>query len=299
MDDFYQIKGGDYRPVATHISLEEKDPKLHAILAYLESLGLKKYFQYEVTNEQSPTAIRIRLGWDPTPAQIKKAKYFRLRASVIHSVGHLLRIDENNMPHIAAHREEERSGDGVALVKQAHVVTAEFVEAFQKAGLKGLQTREIQWYRELPSQTRFVRFERVEPVKPFQGRRWLTSHVVMPPCLTPRRYTSGPLIGHLLGPEEAPHYELAWDLGGLAPPIFRFNRLAVEAMGDFDLAITREKSRPVWLHDQNAYREPYVPDERWEPEIIVSQRFREWIKKSGLPGCRKLDFDLVELVDAG
>jgi hypothetical protein len=170
-------------------------------------------------------------------------------------------------------------------------ITPEFLEKSRQSKLIGLSDFEIQWYQQCPQES----FQSATPVPPLRGMRRLWSDSVLPPCLTPRRYTDGPLIGHLLKPDESPEYEHSWDEGGIAPALLRFPRKAVEALGPFDIAVTREKR----LQLNYFYETKTKETGSWVPEFIVSRRFRDWIRNVGFKGSRKLCFDIVELVNEG
>lgn len=56
-----------------------------------------------------------------------------------------------------------------------------------------------------------------------------------------------------------------WDSGGYRPPEIHYRREEIDALGEFDIALTREMigGRPQWYH----------------PDVIVSQRFRRVLMK--------------------
>lgn len=104
---------------------------------------------------------------------------------------------------------------------------------------------------------------------------WQFGHkIVMPPCLLPRQGVDR--LDYVEGEPNGAY----WDDAGYVPPELRFRRDAVEAMGDFDVARTREK---VGFHAGH-----------YRSEVIVSQRFREVLEKAKIT---TIDYVPVRLVD--
>ncbi|MBK8036916.1 MAG: hypothetical protein IPK22_07230 [Verrucomicrobiaceae bacterium] len=100
------------------------------------------------------------------------------------------------------------------------------------------------------------------PEKAAKGLFRLCSSVTMPKCLTPivdSGYTDVTTL------PEAEVQDRQWYNGGYLPAEMSFRRNEVEALGQFDVAITQELvgGFPRWYH----------------PEVIVSQRFRQVLLK--------------------
>ena len=158
-------------------------------------------------------------------------------------------------------------------------ISKEFIERFQAAGLGGAVFLPLEWCSYAGRSDVLD-----EPIR----THWLSAVKEMPRCLTPRVGFSGDLAGvHFWDNEEllkhaVPHMQCGWDDGGRTDFTLRFRRKEVEALGDFDVARTWE-----WIH--------LVGNEnpRWFPQLIVSQRFRQWARKQRY----KLHYGLCELVD--
>ncbi len=104
---------------------------------------------------------------------------------------------------------------------------------------------------------------------------WQFGHkVVMPRCLLPRQDDDG--SDYVDGVSHAAY----WDDGGYLPPELRFVRREVEALGKFDIARTKEK----------AGNNPPLS----RSEVIVSQRFREFLEKAKI---KTIEYVPVRLID--
>lgn len=100
------------------------------------------------------------------------------------------------------------------------------------------------------------------PEKAAKKLHRLRSSITMPKCLTP--IVDGRYIEITTLPE-AEVQSRDWYDGGYRPPEMTFRRHEVEALGQFDVALTQEVvgGFPRWYH----------------PEVIVSQRFRQVLLK--------------------
>jgi hypothetical protein len=115
-----------------------------------------------------------------------------------------------------------------------------------------------------------------------RGGGWLGADLEMPKCLTPFKWLHGPNVGELAPADITDVYpERTWDGAGRMEPILKFRRSEVAKLGEFDVAHTLEKSR------KSPAAGCYLP------ELIVSQRFRQWVSKNHY----KIRFAPVELVD--
>ena len=104
---------------------------------------------------------------------------------------------------------------------------------------------------------------------------WQFGHkVVLPGCLLPRQGVHG--LDYLEGDQTGAY----WDEGGYEPQELRFHRREVEALGEFDVARTKEKIG--------------INSGHYRAEVIVSQRFREVLEKAGI---KTIDYVPVRLVD--
>lgn len=139
--------------------------------------------------------------------------------------------------------------------------TLGFVDALHDAGMKEARWDEVHYYN--PSKV----------IKPIGV---LSSDIQMPSCLTPLQGDRG----ELWTPDGQPgHTSASWDDEGHFPPELKFERSAVEAMGAFDIAITREQTGPhpgLYCHT-----------------LVVSQRFREFVEQRKV---RNANFVPVKLI---
>ena len=160
-------------------------------------------------------------------------------------------------------------------------VSPEFVEAHEAAGLRGATFHPIRWIPRL----------RVKQPLPAPVRtRWMGSSIEMPPCLTPRVGVHRDLCGvRFHSNEELVRLEgrsvvCCWDDDGELYYTLRFRRSEVAALGEFDVARTYE-----WVYPIPVGR----PNQRWFPQLIVSQRFRAWAGKRRY----RIRYGPCELVD--
>jgi hypothetical protein len=112
------------------------------------------------------------------------------------------------------------------------------------------------------------------PTTPEDGRAYkkplweLSSSIVLPPCLTPRQAAhDGSDV--IRTDDETRKLCLQWDDRGRIPAVLRFLRKEIEALGPFDIAVTREGTGegPPWM---------------WAPAVIVSPRFRRVMAELGV-----------------
>lgn len=104
---------------------------------------------------------------------------------------------------------------------------------------------------------------------------WQFGHkVVMPACLLSRQGVDR--LDFVEGERNGAY----WDDAGYVPPELQFRRSEVEAMGKFDVARTREK---VGFHGGH-----------YRSEVIVSQRFREFLEKTKI---KTIEYVPVRLSD--
>ena len=139
-----------------------------------------------------------------------------------------------------------------------HFVAAERIRpAFE--GLRGLEWRPVVWDEAEKAMVTFYE---------------ISSTLTMPPCLTP--LVAYPISG-----------DLWYDEPGYHPPELAYDRTAVEAMGEFDIAWTREATGMV--------------DPRFEmsfgPSLIVSQRFRQQLHPLSQMDGYNITYHPVRLVD--
>lgn len=278
----------------THFTLSPQGPVTKAIFDLLSKAGVSPKFQSELEVENSEKYFTVRTGWDASSRQVQEAEYFQITSLVYDSsnVGTLLGMDADHLAHISASKEQwKRPQELAELRERLFVVSDRFRQRFKEAALIGLKLHDISWYYQAPGHG----WNEVDPIDDPRGRKWMGSSVRMPPCLTPRRYTQGPLVGKIVK-EKKPKHHHCFDSEGLAPAILRFSRAAVEELGEFDVAVTRECT-----HQTKEYMGPNEPSvfcdaDYWLPDVIVSRRFKDWFTKSGLHGCRHVDFRIVELV---
>ena len=139
-----------------------------------------------------------------------------------------------------------------------HLVVAERIRPVF-AGLRGLELRPVVW--DHPEKVKSAFYE-------------ISSTLTMPPCLTP--LVAYPISG-----------DLWYDEPGYEPPELAYDRTAVEAMGEFDIAWTREATGMV--------------DPRFElsfgPSLIVSQRFRQQLHPLAQMDGYNITYHPVRLVD--
>lgn len=285
---------------SAHFRLAPEAPSLKSIFDLLAEAGVTPKFQYELPLKNSEKHFTVRTGWDPSPRQVQEAEYFQIIAPSkitpicrdLNYVGKLLGIDPDHLAHISAGREQwKRPQELAELRERLFVVSDRFRQRFEQAGLIGLKLHDISWYYQAPGHG----WNEVDPIDDPRGRKWMGSSVRMPPCLTPRRYTEGPLVGKIVK-EKKPKHHHCFDSEGLAPAILRFSRAGFEELGEFDVAVTRECT-----HQTKEYMGPnessgFCDADYWLPDVIVSRRFKDWFAKSGLQGSRHVDFRIVELV---
>lgn len=278
----------------TLFRVSSESPVVEKVFNLLAKVGLTPKFQDYLHPREREKHFAVRTSWHPTQKQLKSTEYFQITALWRNSsnVGKLLGMDPDHLAHISADSEQWRRPTELAeLRERLFVVSDLFRQCFELAGLVGLKLHDITWYY----QARWHGWDEVDPIEDPRRRLWMGSSVRMPPCLTPRRYTEGPEVGGLVT-ERKPEHRHCYDSEGLDPSILRFSRTAVEKLGKFDVAVTRERT-----HRSQEYMGPNAPEEfrdadYWLPDIIVSRRFKDWFTKSGLHGCRSVDFRIVELV---
>lgn len=96
----------------------------------------------------------------------------------------------------------------------------------------------------------------------------LSSSIILPPCLTPRQAADDGSEFTGQG-KETTLLEVQWEDGGRIPAELRFHRQEIEALGPFDVALTRETT---------GYGYPSM----FAPAVIVSQRFRRVMAELGV-----------------
>lgn len=276
------------------ITLGVHDPRSKVIFEWLATEGITPRFQSRIEANDQQRSFTVETFWRPTPKQLANAEYFQITTlgRDLSDIGTLLGMDSDHLAHISANSEQWRRPTELAeLRERLFVVSDQFRQRAEMAGLVGLKLNDITWY----FQAKGHGWDEVDPIEDPRGRRWMASNVCMPPCLTPRRYTEGPEVGMIVT-EKAPEHCHIYDSEGLAPSILRFSRTAVEKLGVFDVAVTRECTHRtkeyVGPNDPAAFRDA----DYWLPDVIVSRRFKDWFAKSGLHGCRSAEFRIVELV---
>ncbi len=223
--------------------------------------------------------VPVRRTREITPERLDACEYLRL-AFCEARIGYHYTTEENTIVALGEKEEFKKTADiGDLAPSRRLAVSAKFMANFQAAGLRGALFQPIEW-RPRKGMT-YV------PDNPIRTH-WLNAEKEMPRCLTPRVGFSGDLTGvqffdnQELSKHAQPDMECGWDDEGRTDFTLRFHRKEVEVLGDFDIARTYE-----WIH--------LVGNEnpRWFPQLIVSQRFRQWAKKQRY----KLHYGLCELVD--
>lgn len=278
----------------TRFRVSSENSVVEKVFSLLAKVGLTPKFQFYLSPREREKHFTVRTLWQPTQKQLKNTAYFQITAVGRDSsnVGKLLGMDSDHRAHISADSEQwKRPQELSELSERLFVVSNRFRKRFEEAGLVGLKLHDITWY----FQARWHGWDEVDPIEDPRARQWMGSSVRMPLCLTPRRYTEGPDVGGLVT-KKKPGHRHCYDSEGLAPSILRFSRAAVEKLGEFDVAVTQERT-----HQTQEYMGPNDPAEfrdadYWLPDLIVSRRFKEWFAHSGLHGCRSVEFRIVELV---
>lgn len=289
-----KLCGANEKSPHNSLRLSVSDDRVRVVFDWLAAEGLTPRFQTRIDPSIQDGSFAVGTFWTPTKQQFLDATYFQITSLVYDSsnVGTLLGMDADHLAHISASKEQwKRPQELAELRERLFVVSDRFRQRFKEAGLIGLKLHDISWYYQAPGHG----WNEVDPIDDPRGRKWMGSSVRMPPCLTPRRYTEGPLVGKIVQ-EKKPKHHHCFDSEGLAPAILRFSRAAVEELGEFDVAVTRECT-----HQTKEYMGPNEPSvfcdaDYWLPDVIVSRRFKDWFTKSGLHGCRHVDFRIVELV---
>lgn len=236
------------------------DPRLEKVLNILGSLGFsasdRSVLQSDHREKEfSPFISRIydRADFDEAPL---------LRLDPV-SVNKKIATDlkpENGRFKIKVDRRQNSDLEiGTLDFPPTYLVADSLKAAIETAGLVGIGFEEVV-------------YDRPEVVT---KRLWqFAPGIEMPPCLTPRvDATSGdPAVD---GVTEF----VSWDDGGYSPTELKFERESVTAMGDFDVALTRET-----VGVAPGFRR----------EIIVSQRFREFLEDRKI---RSVGYVPVRLLD--
>ncbi|WP_395753699.1 hypothetical protein [Prosthecobacter sp.] len=123
-----------------------------------------------------------------------------------------------------------------------YVVSEEFRQAYEAAKLKGAVFHPVVWNNPQPRHR-----------LPY----WLGSTVELPEPLT-KLYPTKDLDGNRMW---------GWDDNGFAPPVRRFRRSEIAKLGEFDVAAIPRVGQYV--------------DNRLIPELVFSQRFREFVTRGG------------------
>tara|TARA_R110002049_G_C9123585_1_gene558572 strand:- start:290 stop:1309 length:1020 start_codon:yes stop_codon:yes gene_type:complete len=284
---------------STLFSVSPDDTAAQMVFGLLADKGITPAFQYHLESKDKYRHFTVHTGWKPSRLQMSETKYFQIIAPSritpisrdLNVIGQLLGIDPDHLAHISASKEQwKRPQELAELRERLFVVSDRFRRQVEEAGLIGLKLNDITWYYQAPGHG----WNEVDPIDDPRGRKWMGSSVRMPPCLTPRRYTEGPLVGKIVK-ERKPKHHHCFDSEGLAPAVLRFSRVGVEKLGEFDVAVTRECT-----HQTKEYMGPNEPSvfcdaDYWLPDVIVSRRFKDWFAKSGLHGSRHVDFRIVEL----
>ncbi len=248
-------------------------------LELLRTQGLKPAFTHRLRPDQVKERFRVVRGTAPSIERLDACEYVSLTWCDAH-VGYHYTTEDDKIVAMAEKAEFKKTTDIGALAPSRRLaVSAKFMANFQAAGLRGALFQQIEW-RPRKGMT-YV------PDNPIRTH-WLNAEKEMPRCLTPRVGFLGDLTGvHFWDNEELvkhaiPHMACGWDDEGRRDYTLRFRRKEVAAMGDFDVALTYE-----WIllvGNENP---------RWFPQLIVSQRFRQWAKKQRY----KLHYGLCELID--
>jgi hypothetical protein len=266
-------------PCGTTLKTTLDSEDYYQALAVLKNCGLTPAYTRYVMPQFVTEKFPVLRGDLPSAARLDYCRYVRL-AFCEASVGYHYTTAGNTLVALGEKEEFKKTADvGDLAPSRRLAVSAKFMESVRSAGLKGASFLPIEW-RPRKGMT-YV------PDKPIRTH-WLNAEKEMPRCLTPRIGFSGDLTGvHFWDNEElikhaVPDMECGWDDEGRTDFTLRFRRKEVEALGEFDIARTYE-----WIH--------LVGNEnpRWFPQLIVSQRFRQWAKKQKY----KLHYGLCELVD--
>jgi hypothetical protein len=279
---------------STLFKLPSNGAEVKAIFDLLAKYGITPKFQHQVEVKEREKHFTVTTRWEPTRKQLNEAEFFQITTRLYDSsnVGKLLGMDADHLAHVAADKEQWKRQQELAEIGQRLFIASDrFRQRFEEETLVGLKLNELQWYYQAPN----CGWDEVDAIDDPRGRQWVTSSVVMPPCLTPRRYADGPNVGAVVK-ERKPSQHHYFDSEGLAPTILRFKRSDVEKMGRFDVAITRECTHQTQEYMGPNDFPPFRDADYWLPDIIVSRRFKEWLSKSGLHGCKRVEYRLVELV---
>lgn len=248
-------------------------------LELLMSQGLKPAFTHRLRPDQVEKRFRIVRGTAPSIERLDACEYVCHTWCDAH-VGYHYATETDTIVAMAEKAEFKKTTDiGDLAPSRRLAVSTKFIESFQAAGLNGAAFLPIEW-RSYPGRSDV-------PDKPSRTH-WLSAQKEMPRCLTPRVGFLGDLTGvHFWDNEQLikhaiPHMACGWDDEGRRDFTLRFRRKEVEALGEFDIARTYE-----WIHLVGEV------NPRWFPQLIVSQRFRQWAKKQRY----KLHYGLCELVD--
>lgn len=250
-------------------------------LAILSDAGLKPAFTHRLSPDHVTNRFRIIRGSAPSQERLDACEYVCLTWSDARVGYHSATEGEAIIAQVD--RSEHRKAADIGALAPSHclAVSANFIAAFRSAGLKGAMFHPIKWMArggEPPS------FAPAHPVRPC----WLSAEKEMPRSLTPRVGLDGELTGvHFPDNEDLLNHNThscCWDDEGRRDYTLRFRRKEVAALGEFDIARTYE-----WLYVVGmSCGEPC-----WFPQLVVSQRFRQWAKKQKY----KLHYGLCELVD--
>ena len=218
------------------VELPENDPSLERILSRLSSLGWLPKMGWR--GDGVKKIFPVQRWWKPTARQLSVSPILWGLPGAFSTVDWI----EFRGEVLVATPSQKTETLCTGIAQAFHnllVVTQEFRDKFEAAGLKGAVFHPVEWEPRLRKNDR-----------PY----WLGSNVVLPRPATPL-YAAKAF--------DRPTHVYGWDDDGYAPPVRRFWRDEVEAMGEFDVANVPLVG--AWL------------DDRFLPEVLFSQRFRRFL----------------------
>ena len=241
-EEYYAVK---VREAADSVKVQE-------IRKLLNSAGLVEYTKHTIF----PKDLRIshyafKFIRKFTKSEIDSAQY--------------LRMNINGLGYIASHadttadgyvlRVDKKQKNTLAIGWLSPIITP-FASDTGRAELEKHHFKGLEFFPAI--------FDKPEKVtKPL----WmLTSSITLPPCLLPVQNQRGEIVDP--NTEEG---ERIWDDAGRVLPVLRYDRGQIQAIGEFDIAKTRELIGGMRRH----YRHHYVVSQRFRKAIIDGKH--RWI----------------------